>query len=975
MSNRRKNIQSYKEEIRILRKAMLNQKLVVFVGAGTSLDSGMPSWFDAIRMIADRLGIRDDGNLDYMKIPQYYYNARGNKEYVELMREIFKYTENLEVKDVHRNIIRLNTQVIVTTNYDNLIEKAAEENAEFIQVISQDKDLSYQNSEKQLIKIHGDFEHGNFVLKEDDYLHYDANFKLIETYIKSLVATNVVLFIGYSFSDPDVKQLFTWVKDVLADDFQRAYMFNVGDEFDLNEFNYYKNLGINIVYASEMFDQFEKDKASEYTNRFLESLLEEESCESKIERFCQKATYYDSLNYVHNNDYLKLVGELDLTVETSTLCAKDPYNEEANVLLSEIIDQKKKAEPEVSRIESLIGKGSVNEVVIYSNNKDGIIENIIPVEKKKVFRIRQLVEEFDFVGLKNLRDENETYLTERTPGLYLEQAYISYILFEYVKAYRYLRISSQLFFKKKDYVWYFISEFNRLNVGKIAWIDRKTGTNQAELDKIKSEVEALDIEQVYQRIPARNEEDKKFLKDLYTFKYYYSSFQDIYRTAKKTEEEAVTNYTFYGGKPGYTNLRELIQDCYDFDLYNYIMLDRYREDVETYRLYAKTIIKSVCSTDLSPKKQDEDDFFNRGNVRVDKLIRLDLFIILRYMSKGELQEVLRENCYQIIPIDDDSKTYLHTIIKNIAEITISDAQYFEKLLLLAGYIELDKNIVTEMLSAINRRLGDFFIRTNYSELMRFLYWADKQGVYDKEEHIGILGMIIPKLFQLVETCEYKNFTKNVLSRILQVFNFLSGPYETDALNRYLYSEDCEVLAEIYPYVSDAVQKKIREISSKWEWDGKPEHILIYETMVTNEIIDPMESVEELLLSQLDDIREKSKNSRPSIYNQIICSLTNLFLNEKIVKKDHVEQVVKESDIDEYIWLIDINGFSYDSFEPEWLTSCTHKLLTIISSNPEARTKIAERIKKLYQDGKANREVLNIYFEYFANDDKKSEEIS
>ena len=41
-------------------------------------------------------------------------------------------------------------------------------------------------AEKEIIKMHGDFEHDNFVLKEDDYLSYSENFKLIETYIKSL---------------------------------------------------------------------------------------------------------------------------------------------------------------------------------------------------------------------------------------------------------------------------------------------------------------------------------------------------------------------------------------------------------------------------------------------------------------------------------------------------------------------------------------------------------------------------------------------------------------------------------------------------------------------------------------------------------------------------------------------------------------------------------------------------------------------
>lgn len=58
----------YAEEIRLLREAMLNKKLVVFVGAGISIDSGMPSWSEAITDIAKKLGISED-DLDYMKIP------------------------------------------------------------------------------------------------------------------------------------------------------------------------------------------------------------------------------------------------------------------------------------------------------------------------------------------------------------------------------------------------------------------------------------------------------------------------------------------------------------------------------------------------------------------------------------------------------------------------------------------------------------------------------------------------------------------------------------------------------------------------------------------------------------------------------------------------------------------------------------------------------------------------------------------
>lgn len=216
----------YAEEIRLLREAMLNKKLVVFVGSGTSLDAGMPSWSGAVKNIANKLGIPEK-EIDNLKIPQFYYNSRGKKEYVELIRKIFRFNDDLDIQEIHRNIIKMNVKTMITTNYDCLLEKAATENSEFIQVISQDRDLPYKTAGKELIKIHGDFEHDNFVLKEDDYLHYTNNFKLIEAYVKSLLATNVILFVGYSFNDPDIKQIFSWVKEVLEDDLQRAYMLNV----------------------------------------------------------------------------------------------------------------------------------------------------------------------------------------------------------------------------------------------------------------------------------------------------------------------------------------------------------------------------------------------------------------------------------------------------------------------------------------------------------------------------------------------------------------------------------------------------------------------------------------------------------------------------------------------------------------------------------------------------------------------------
>lgn len=92
---------AYKETKRIIYDAMENEQLVLFVGAGVSVDSGMPLWRDAISKIAEKMQLTIDQN-DYLKVPQYYYNSRGKKEYTQLMRDIFKYEDCLLPTDLHK---------------------------------------------------------------------------------------------------------------------------------------------------------------------------------------------------------------------------------------------------------------------------------------------------------------------------------------------------------------------------------------------------------------------------------------------------------------------------------------------------------------------------------------------------------------------------------------------------------------------------------------------------------------------------------------------------------------------------------------------------------------------------------------------------------------------------------------------------------------------------------------------------------
>lgn len=60
---------------------------------------------------------------------------------------------------------RFDADTIITTNYDHLLEQAAEESGKILHVVAKDAELPYAKG-KKIIKMHGDFEHENFKVVE-----------------------------------------------------------------------------------------------------------------------------------------------------------------------------------------------------------------------------------------------------------------------------------------------------------------------------------------------------------------------------------------------------------------------------------------------------------------------------------------------------------------------------------------------------------------------------------------------------------------------------------------------------------------------------------------------------------------------------------------------------------------------------------------------------------------------------------------
>ena len=204
------------ESLQMILEAKNNDRLVIFVGAGVSANSGIPTWGTLIAKIAEKIKYKKEGEgfsaSEYLRIPQYFYNKRkNNTEYYSFIKEALKCDDALP-NPIDELVLDLLPHHVITTNYDHLLENTQGINKNLYSVVSKDKHLIEKSNNRYLIKMHGDFSDiKNIVLKESDYINYEQNHPLISTFIKALLISHTFLFVGYSLNDNNLNLIMGWI--------------------------------------------------------------------------------------------------------------------------------------------------------------------------------------------------------------------------------------------------------------------------------------------------------------------------------------------------------------------------------------------------------------------------------------------------------------------------------------------------------------------------------------------------------------------------------------------------------------------------------------------------------------------------------------------------------------------------------------------------------------------------------------------
>lgn len=203
-----------------LREAYAQRQLIPFLGSGFSAPLGLPQWGELMGWMSKPLGFDPalfELNGPPPQLAGYYEleSAAGLSPFIAQMRERFhdpKAEALRRESPQHRALARLDFRRIYTTNFEHHVEEALRDAGKQVDVRVRVEDFMRPTRESacQVVKFHGDLDLGNedtVVLTERQFFERMRLEAAPDQCLRADLLGNVFLFIGYSFSDTNIRDI------------------------------------------------------------------------------------------------------------------------------------------------------------------------------------------------------------------------------------------------------------------------------------------------------------------------------------------------------------------------------------------------------------------------------------------------------------------------------------------------------------------------------------------------------------------------------------------------------------------------------------------------------------------------------------------------------------------------------------------------------------------------------------------------
>ncbi len=564
-------------------------KLVFFVGAGVSALSKYPSWKELIDVFHEKLyGCKKDSYTsgEYLQLPQVFYDNNETDIYFNIINDVFNKNHHSNI--VHDLLMVMNPKHILTTNYDNLLEESATKFGKNYSVINSDSKVASAVTGNYILKVHGDFETNNFVLKEDDYLNYSENFKLIDILMKTIMASSLIVFIGYGLGDYNINLILNWVKQVQGDTFIKPIFIYTGKKkLDNNLIEYYNKRGLRIIDSNEHImtqncevphEELESEcekKAAElkiYEEKYV-SVLDKiinfkfesylSSDKEKLLYFHSKLEGIENLPYIRYKDFIE-VFDNDYYVDEDGYFSKNKQQAdyiECFYQIKENMTEYQDLNKIVLNIDRILDKHHIK----------GITKNIIDEDAKYFFEDNVLENHY-------LRIEQYISNDYKTIPENYKKAYYYFVVGEVEKSYELYTELLDETQKNDDWVYYYYCQLNRNYVYKATKSMNSffTGLNgylyfgsiiplfsTEILEKLDREMLNFRREELFNELPYEFRENVHFLKKLSSDNYYAQDFLELY-DEKISFEKKADNSSMELGKTRYSIIKSNTLSTIDF---------------------------------------------------------------------------------------------------------------------------------------------------------------------------------------------------------------------------------------------------------------------------------------------------------------------------------------------------------------------------------------------------------------------------